>query len=58
MYQPPARALPELKVLHSSPYDRVMRKFHNYMKDTPSFQQAEQDYVEFRFPRGWYTPTW
>jgi hypothetical protein len=45
-----ARAVPELKVLHSSPYDREMRKFHNYMKDTPSFQQARQGHAEFRFP--------
>ena len=42
--------LPAVKVLDSSPYDRVMRKFHNFMKDTPSFQQDRRDYEEFRFP--------
>ena len=42
--------MPAVKVLDSSPYDRVMRKFHNYMKDTPSFQQDQHGYQEFRFP--------
>ena len=42
--------LPAVKVLDSSPYDRVMRKFHNFMKDTPSFQQDRHGYEEFRFP--------
>jgi hypothetical protein len=45
-----ALAAPVLKVLDSSPYDRTMRKFHNYMKDTPSFQQQQQGHQEFRFP--------
>jgi hypothetical protein len=45
-----ALAVPVLKVLDSSPYDRTMRKFHNYMKDTPSFQQQQQGHEEFRFP--------
>ena len=39
-----------LKVLDSSPYDRTMRRFHNYMKDTPSFQQQQDGHEEFRFP--------
>ena len=42
--------LPLAKMLDSSPYDRTMRKFHNYMKDTPSFQQDRSGYEEFRFP--------
>jgi hypothetical protein len=42
--------LPAVKVLDSSPYDRVMRRFHNFMKDTPSFQQDTRGYEEFRFP--------
>ena len=44
-------------MLDSSPYDRAMRKFHNYMKDTPSFQQASDDDRTFRFERsrrGWF----
>ena len=45
-----AHGIPVLKVLDSSPYDRAMRKFHNYMKDTPSFQQQERGHQEFRFP--------
>ncbi len=28
--------LPLAKVLDSSPYDRAMRRFHNFMKDTPA----------------------
>ena len=36
-----ARAgVPLAPMLDSSPYDRAMRKFHNFMKDTPSFQEA------------------
>lgn len=45
-----ALGVPVLKVLDSSPYDREMRKFHNYMKDTPEFQQQEKGHEEFRFP--------
>ena len=42
--------MPTARVLDSSPYDRQMRKFHNYMKDTPEFQQSRQGHAEFRFP--------
>lgn len=42
--------MPTFKVLDSSPFDREMRRFHNYMKDTPAFQQQEQGHQEFRFP--------
>ena len=42
--------LPMAKVLDSSPYDREMRKFHNYMKDTPEFQADQRGHREFRFP--------
>ena len=45
-----AHGIPVLRVLDSSPYDRAMRKFHNYMKDTPSFQQQQQGHQELRFP--------
>lgn len=41
--------LPMARVLDSSPYDRVMRKFHNYMKDTPAFQQDAEHHRELRF---------
>ena len=42
--------LKEAFVVDSSPYDRLMRRFHNYMKDTPSFQARDADYQEVRFP--------
>ena len=42
--------MPTFKVLDSSPFDREMRKFHNYMKDTPSFQDDMSNHHEFRFP--------
>ncbi len=41
--------LPLAPMLDSSPYDRVMRKFHNYMKDTPEFQQITEGHQTFRF---------
>ncbi len=47
------RLNPVLKTaLDSSPYDRAMRKLHNYMKDTPSFQADPTGHEEFRFPPG------
>jgi hypothetical protein len=36
-------------VLDSSPYDRVMRQFHNFMKDTPAFQADREHHEEIRF---------
>src|SRR5207244_3750945 len=33
------RAFPLARVIDTSPYDRRMRRFHNWMKDTPSFQR-------------------
>lgn len=45
-----ARAgLPLAPMLDSSPYDRVMRKFHNYMKDTPDFQRPDTNDHTFHF---------
>jgi len=40
---------PVSRALDSSPYDRAMRKFHNYMKDTPSFQNDPAGRVEMSF---------
>lgn len=45
-----AVGLAEARVLNSSPYDRTMRRFHNFMKDTPSFQKDRTGHQEFRFP--------
>jgi hypothetical protein len=42
--------LPLLKLADSSPYDRLMRRFHNFMKDTPEFQSSPVGHREFRFP--------
>ena len=42
--------LPMAKVLDSSPYDRTMRRFHNFMKDTPAFQSDPEGHEEYRFP--------
>lgn len=42
--------LPMARLLDSSPYDRLMRRFHNFMKDTPEFQNAPEGHREFSFP--------
>jgi len=41
--------LPLARVLDSSPYDRAMRRFHNFMKDSPEFINARDGYEELRF---------
>lgn len=38
------------RLIDSSPYDRLMRRFHNYMKDTPEFQAVKEGHEEFHFP--------
>ena len=43
------RAVPMLRVIESSPYDRAMRRFHNWMKDTPSFRQSAEGLREISF---------
>jgi hypothetical protein len=45
--------VPSAKFLDSSPYDRAMRRFHNFMKDTPAFQSASEGHREFRFKPFW-----
>lgn len=45
-----ARLNPLARVLDTSPYDRAMRRLHNYMKDAPAFQQDGRGYEEIRFP--------
>lgn len=47
-----AAGVKEAMVADSSPYDRLMRRFHNYMKDTPAFQARDGDYHELRFAPG------
>lgn len=41
--------VPLAKVLDTSPYDRAMKRFHDYMKDSPEFQNELQHHVEIRF---------
>jgi hypothetical protein len=43
---------PLAKVLDSSPYDRAMKRFHDYLKDSPGFQAELTGHVEIRFPPG------
>jgi hypothetical protein len=44
--------VPLAKVLDSSPYDRAMKRFHDYLKDSPEFQAELTGHVEIRFPPG------
>ncbi len=45
-----SKVYPLLRVIDSSPYDRSMRRIHNYMKETPEFREDRSDYQEIRFP--------
>jgi hypothetical protein len=45
-----SKVYPLLKVIDSSPYDRAMRRIHNYMKETESFRADLSTYREIRFP--------
>jgi 3-deoxy-D-manno-oct-2-ulosonic acid (Kdo) hydroxylase len=47
-----AAGVKEALIVDSSPYDRLMRRFHNYMKDSAEFQARDSDYQELRFPAG------
>ena len=44
-----AAGLPQAMLIDSSPYDRTMRQFHNYMKDEPAFRDDTSSQVEIRF---------
>lgn len=44
-----AAGLPQAMLIDSSPYDRAMRQFHNYMKDEPAFRDDTASEVELRF---------
>lgn len=41
--------VPLAKVLDTSPYDRAMKRFHDYLKDSPEFQNEVQHHIEMRF---------
>jgi hypothetical protein len=45
-----SKVYPLAKVLDSSPYDRSMRRIHNYMKESSEFRDDLADYREIRFP--------
>jgi 3-deoxy-D-manno-oct-2-ulosonic acid (Kdo) hydroxylase len=45
-----AKLNPLARALDSSPYDRAMRRLHNYMKDSEAFKSDLRGYEEMRFP--------
>ncbi|MCA1825373.1 MAG: Kdo hydroxylase family protein [Myxococcales bacterium] len=47
-YSAVVRAFPMGRVIDTSPYDRRMRRFHNWMKETPAFQHGPVE--RFSFP--------
>lgn len=47
-----SKLYPLFRVIDSSPYDRSMRRIHNYMKETQAFRESRADYQEIRFPPG------
>ncbi len=44
-----SKFIPPVQFMDSSPYDRTMRHFHNFMKDSSVFQQSLEGHQEFRF---------
>jgi hypothetical protein len=45
-----SKVYPLFKVVDSSPYDRAMRRIHNYMKENPAFRDDPTGFKEIRFP--------
>jgi hypothetical protein len=45
-----SRIYPLFQVIDSSPYDRSMRRIHNYMKENPAFRDSREGYQEIHFP--------
>lgn len=45
-----SKLYPLMRVIDSSPYDRSMRRIHNYMKENPSFRDSREGYQEIHFP--------
>jgi 3-deoxy-D-manno-oct-2-ulosonic acid (Kdo) hydroxylase len=41
---------PLVRVIDSSPYDRSMRRIHNFMKENPGFRDNPDGYQEIHFP--------
>ncbi len=44
--------LPVAKLADTSPYDRLMRRFHNFMKDSPEFQETPEGHRRFECAPG------
>ncbi len=44
------RVYPLVRVIDSSPYDRCMRRIHNFMKEDAGFRDSREYYREIRFP--------
>jgi hypothetical protein len=44
------KVYPLVRVIDSSPYDRSMRRIHNFMKENPSFRDSREHYQEIHFP--------
>ena len=51
------RAFPMARVIETSPYDRRMRRFHNWMKDTPAFQEPPHQRFSFAPFSAWMVLT-
>lgn len=45
-----SKLYPLLRVIDSSPYDRSMRRIHNFMKENPGFRDSRENYQEIHFP--------
>jgi hypothetical protein len=45
-----SKVYPLVQVIDSSPYDRSMRRIHNYMKENPAFRDSREGYQEIHFP--------
>jgi hypothetical protein len=45
-----SKIYPIVQVIDSSPYDRSMRRIHNYMKEAPAFRDSREGYQEIHFP--------
>jgi len=45
-----SKLYPLVRVIDSSPYDRSMRRIHNYMKENQNFRDNVDDYQEIHFP--------
>jgi len=45
-----SKIYPLVQVIDSSPYDRSMRRIHNYMKENPAFRDSRDGYQEIHFP--------